>query len=178
MPRDRLTPKQRQLLKEVEALAERFSLDYENIMDFDREGRTHYLRAMKDKLIRSQIIIWYTLVDEFLCMALVHHFFGRKKSTIALWHTKRFKAFNYYLLEEMFLLKKLEYVRSFKKIPPAIERTIRSLNTIRNGIAHALFPENLKKSKPIYRQKSIYTPDGIAVLDEDMQAVINYCLKL
>src|SRR5215467_835409 len=102
---DHLTKTQRALLQEVEALAQRFSLDYQNILDFDADGRTHYLRAMKDKMIRSQVIIWYTLVDEFLSMALVRHFFG-KRSTIKLWRTKRFKAFNYYLLEELFLLKK------------------------------------------------------------------------
>jgi len=177
MTADRLTNTQRALLKEVQSLAERFSLDYPNILAFDREGRTHYLRAMKDKFIRSQVIIWYTLIDEFLAMALVHHFFGRKRSTILLWRTKRFQAFNYHFLEELFLLKKLEYVRSFRKIPPPIELTIRAVNTIRNGLAHSFFPENLKKSKPMYRKESIYTPHGIALLDEDMRAVLSYFLK-
>src|SRR6266404_1889023 len=78
--------------------------------------------------------------------------------------TKKFKNFNYNILEGLFLLEKLRYVRSFMKIPKKITKNIDKINTLRNGLAHAFFPENLKRSKPIYKGKSIFTLQGIQQL--------------
>jgi hypothetical protein len=44
------------------------------------------------------VITRYTLVDEYLNVRIAHYFFGRKKSFIKLWKTKRFKVFNYHVL--------------------------------------------------------------------------------
>jgi hypothetical protein len=57
-----LTRKQRRLLKELEDLTELFGLDYANIHEYEPEARSPVLEVMKDKLVRAQVIMWYTLV--------------------------------------------------------------------------------------------------------------------
>lgn len=59
----------------------------------------------------------YVLVDEYLNGELCDHFFGRKRSYIALWKTKKFQLFNHHILEELSLMQKLRYVKSLRKVP-------------------------------------------------------------
>jgi hypothetical protein len=77
-------------------------------------------------------------------------------------------------LEGLFLLEKLRYVRSFMKIPKKITKNIDKINTLRNGLAHAFFPENLKRSKPIYKGKSIFTLQGIQQFVDDMAEISDF----
>ena len=145
----KLNPTQRRLLSEVRKLAVMGGVNYESVLDYEPRWRTAHLQAAKDHLIRSQIIVWYTLTDEFLNAALCRYFFGNK-SFQTLWKTRRFQYFNWYFLEELSLLAKLRYVQAtWQGLPPKLARTIQNLNTVRNGIAHAFFPENLKKSQPV-----------------------------
>jgi hypothetical protein len=110
----------------------------------------------------------------YLNVQLCHNFFGRNKSFIKLWKTKKFQDFNYHVLEGLFLLEKLRYVKSFKKIPKKIAKNIDQINVLRNGLAHAFFPENLKRSKPIYKGKSIFTFEGIQQFVDDMSEISHF----
>lgn len=176
MAKDRLTRKQKQLIEELDQLSALLSLDYQNAIEYDRKGRTHYLKAARDKMIRGQVIIWYTLVDEFLNMELCHYYFGRKRAFIQLWGTKRFQVFNYHILEELHLMQKLRHVKSIKKIPKSILATIERLNALRNGLAHAFFPENLHRTKPTWKGKDIFSLEGVEELQEDFNAVFKFFL--
>ena len=118
----------------------------------------------------------YTLIDEFLNTRIAHFFFGRKKPFWKLWRTKRFRLFNYHVLEELSLLKKLQLVRAITPIPSAIRDDIERLNSLRNGIAHAFFPENLKKAKPVWKGENIFTLKGVRQFQDDMRKVIDYFL--
>jgi len=129
---------------------------------------------MKRHLIIGDVVMQYTLIDEYLNVQLCHHFFGRNKSFIKLWKTKKFQNFNYHVLEGLFLLEKLRYVKSFKKIRKQIAKTIDQINVLRNGLAHAFFPENLKRSKPIYKGKSIFTFEGIQKFVDDMSEISDF----
>jgi hypothetical protein len=169
MTQPRLTRKQKFLVAELDEISSLFSLDYQNILEYDRDARTPYLEGARDTIIRGQIIIWYTLIDEYLNTQLSHYFFGKKRDFIKLWKTKRFRNFNYYVLEELHLMQKLRFVKALKHIPKSIVSDIERLNALRNGIAHAFFPENLKKSKPIYKGKDIFSVDGIKQLQHDME---------
>jgi len=51
-----MTQKQKSLIKEIEEINSMLSLDYQNILNYDKDGRTYYLQAAKDKIIRGQII--------------------------------------------------------------------------------------------------------------------------
>jgi hypothetical protein len=141
----KLTPKQRRLLDEIESLVQIFGLDYPNIVDYEPAARTPVLEVMKDQIVRSQVIVWYTLIDEHLNMVICHYFFGRKRKFAQLWKTKRFRLFNHYILEDLYLLQKLRLVRSIRPVPKSIVRTIELLNALRNGLAHSFFPQNLRK---------------------------------
>lgn len=45
---------------------------------------------------------------------------------------------------------------------------------MRNGLAHAFFPENLRSSKPIYKGKIIFSRDGLHRFIEDMSKVSDF----
>ena len=144
-----LTRKQRALVKELREIYDLFSIDFYDIADYGREERTVRLELMRNKVIRAEVVIKYVLVDEFLNGELADHFFGQNSSYIRLWKTKKFRHFNYHILEELSLMQKLRYVKSLRKIPKSVSADIDRLNSLRNGIAHAFFPENLRKSQPV-----------------------------
>jgi hypothetical protein len=177
MAQPRLTRKQKSLIAELNDISSLFSLDYQNILEYDKEARTLYLEKARDTIVRGQIIIWYTLVDEYLNTELSHYFFGKKRDFIKLWKTKRFRNFNYYVLEELHLMQKLRFVKAFKPIPKGFVHDIEQLNALRNGIAHAFFPENLKKSKPIYKGKNVFSAEGIKQLQLDMDQMWDFFVR-
>jgi len=174
MPTDLLTKKQKSLLAEVEKVSELLGLDWRNIKEYEREARTPHLERMKRHLIIGEVVMQYTLTDEYLNMELCHYFFGREKSSIQLWKTKKFQNFNYHVLEGLHLLEKLRFVKSFIRIPPKIAKNIEHINVLRNGLAHAFFPENLKRAKPIYKGKNIFTLEGIQQFVDDMAEISHF----
>src|SRR5689334_17751367 len=171
MPTDSLTRKQKSLLGEIEKVAELLGLDWRSIEDYETESRRAHLERIKRHLVIGEVVMQYTLIDEYLNMCLCHYFFGRGKSFIRLWKTKKFQNFNYHILEGLFLLEKLRFVKSFMTVPRAVARDIEQVNSLRNGLAHAFFPENLKRSKPIYKGKNIFTLDGIELFVKDMSDI-------
>lgn len=173
---ERLTKKQRDLVRELEDLADLFGLDYANISEYERAARTPCLELMKDKLVRAQVIMWYTLVDEYLNNEICRFYFGKRRSFPNLWKTKRFKLFNHYILEDLYPVQKLRLVKAFRAIPKSISKNIDSLNALRNGLAHAFFPQNLRKSKPTWKGKNIFSLEGATLFMDDMHDVSNFFL--
>ena len=170
----RLTDKQRRLVRELDEIASLLRLNYREIRTYEKESWTPRLKRVRDHFIRGEVILEYTLVDEFLNNILCHHFFGRKISFIRLWKTKKFRNFNYYVLEKLYLLEKLAYVKAFVNIPRGIVEDINRLNTLRNAVAHAFFPENLRSSKPTWKGKDIFSIEGLGQFNEDMAAIDDY----
>src|SRR5579884_1480979 len=109
---DRMTRHQRQLLDQIEEMASLLKLDYHDIAKYERDARTPVLELMRRRLVISEVVTRYTLVDEHLNARLCHYFFGRKRSFVSLWKTKRFKVFNYHVLEELSLMAKLRFARA------------------------------------------------------------------
>ena len=169
-----LTKKQRALIRELEDICAEFNLDYYNISAYDTGIRTVYLEAARDKIVRGQVIIWYTLIDEFLSCELCRYYFGRKRSFPKLWRTKRFQIFNYHVIEELHLLQKLRHVRAFLRVPKDIVADIERLNALRNGLAHAFFPENLRRSQPKWKGQSIFSLNGLRMLHSDFEKMSNF----
>jgi hypothetical protein len=171
---DKLTRLQKRLAAELAEIAGLARLDYANILDYAPEGRTTRLRVMKNQIVRSQIIADYTLVDELLGSAICHYFFGKKRGFIKLWKTKRFRNFNYYILEVLSLNEKLRLVKSITKVPKRVAADIEALNALRNGLAHALFPENLRSAKPVYKGQDIFSTAGLQRFIEDMTKISDF----
>ncbi len=91
-----------------------------------------------------------------------------------MWKTQKFRTFNYHVLEELSLLKKLTFVKSILKTPKSVVNNIQRINALRNGLAHAFFPENLKALKPVYKGKSIFTLEGIKLFKDDMSEINDF----
>jgi hypothetical protein len=51
---------------------------------------------------------------------------------------------------------------------------VRSLNDVRNGIAHSLFPDKRKRNKAVWRGESIFSRTGRGLFYEDVIQVVDY----
>src|SRR5437660_1583586 len=184
---DRLTLKQRRLLKELEEVSRIVRVDYWNIREREREARTPVLEVMKRELIRGEVVGQYTLIDDLLSTKLCRYFLPGG-SLIAQWKTKRFRRFNYYVIERLYMTQKLAFLKDVYDVPKPIATTIEGINALRNAMAHAFFPENLRAyqikgrpapRKPVmvrYKGKDIFTIEGINVFVEDCGNVVDYML--
>lgn len=172
--RDRLTAKQRRLVKDLDQITQVLGLDYESILDYDRSVRTLKLEAMIRRLARAAVVDAYTLVDELLADQICWFFFGRGVPFWKLWKTKRFRIFNHHILQDMYPLEKLRLVREIRDVPRPIVTHIQDLNTLRNAIAHAFFPENLKKAKPTWKGEDVFSLPTLKLFESDMQQVRDF----
>jgi hypothetical protein len=163
-----LTNYQKRLVRELQEMYELLGLDFYDIKAYSKKARTTRLELMRRAAIRAEVVTTYTLIDEYLCCELCIHFFGRTRDFPALWKTKKFQRFNYHFLEELSLLPKLRYVKALRKIPKPVAAEIEKLNALRNGVAHAFFPENLKKSRAIWDGMSIFSLEGVKAFSADM----------
>ncbi len=170
----KLTRRQKTLLDELRTLAERFGLDYEEIArSASPEERTTRLELAHDKLIRSQIITWYTLMDLLLSLELSDHFFDLRNPLRFFRRSKRYQEFQRNVLEDLSLRQKSRLVSTIWRIPKTLVTTVERLNTIRNSIAHSLFPEDRLASKPRYKGQSVLWLEGLELLSEDVQRVFD-----
>jgi hypothetical protein len=78
------------------------------------------------------------------------------------------------VIEQLSVLEKLGFVDAIQKVHRLVAEDIRRLNAFRNALAHAFFPENLKKSKPEWKGTSVFTVQGVRRFDEDMDKIFNY----
>jgi hypothetical protein len=170
----KLTKKQRQLVAELRHLLSTLMLDPANIVtDSDPEARTTYLELAKDQIIRSAVILKYVLMDEFLSAVVCWHYFGKKRGFPQLWRTQRFRSFNYFVLERLYLLQKLDLIKSVHEIPKWVSSDLAALNELRNGIAHSFFPQN-RRRKPEWKGHSVFTRAGFDCFLEDMQKLSDF----
>jgi hypothetical protein len=180
----RLTPKQSRLKQEIEDIAEFIGMDHWNIADYEEEARTPKLQIMKNQLVRGEIIMKYALIDELLTVIICHHYFKKPKkgfSFISLWKTKRFQIFNYYILDDVYLLQKLRVAHAIAEIPAPIRNAIERVNALRNSIAHSFFPENRRQyisyKKVIYRDADIFTKLGVEKFSQDLTMIEEYLFE-
>ena len=133
---------------EVEEIASIVSMDVWNIEKYEGDERWHRLREMKDRPVRSEVILKYALIDEFLTDVICVYYFRKPKKAATfhyLWRTKHFRIFVHYLMDETFLLKKLAAVEAITKVPRDVTNAIKRINDVRNAVAHSLFPENRRR---------------------------------
>jgi len=174
MAGEKLTKKQQELVIEIKKIVSLLDIDYQHITRIEKSQRTIHLQIIKDQMIRGQIIMYYTLVDDILSGRICRYYFGEKGDFIKLWKTKRFQLFNHHVIEELSLMKKLSFVRAIIAVPKNITGEIERLNALRNGVVHAFFPENLRRFKPLWKGKNIFTFDGIKSMVEDMEKVFEF----
>lgn len=169
-----LTKKQKALIDEIDQIFSLLDLDYFRILAYERKSRTVRLELAKRHAIRGEVITQHTLIDERLSSVLCDYFFGRHRSYIRLWRTKKFKNFNHYVLQELSLVKKLAFVKEILDISRPIANDIEKINGLRNALAHAFFPENLRRPRLQYKGTDIFSLLGIRRLLEDTSAIHEY----
>jgi len=177
MAKIRLTKKQRELVGELRHLMSTLGLDpAEIVAEADPEARTTCLELAKDQTIRGGVLLKYVLMDELLSAVICWHYFGKKRSFQQLWKTKRFKSFNYFILERLYLLQKLDLVKSIHDIPGWVSSELAALNDLRNGIAHSFFPQN-RRRKPEWKGHSVFRRTGFDRFLEDMQKLSDFFVE-
>jgi hypothetical protein len=180
-----LTRAERRLQAEVRDITLLIDVDFWAVeQHYKPRYRKAKLELMKEKLVRSEVIYRYTLVDEFLTDVICDYYFHRPKKSLgytALWRTKHFKVFVHYLMDETFLLKKLSMVEAIKKVPPDVSKSIKRINDVRNALAHSLFPQNRRryvKDKTVtYQGVPLFSRAGVVKFSEDYDIVHEYFWK-
>jgi hypothetical protein len=179
----RLTGTQKHLVSELDKIMVAARLDYWNILDTESDWRTTHLQLITREIIRGQVVSKYTLIDEQLGSRICHYMFDNKKF-MRLWKTRKFERFNYYTIEKMSVMEKLAFVKDVYTVPKAIASNVEQINAIRNAVAHAFFPENLRAHRakqrspmrrmfgPHYKGIDIFTFPGFERFLSDAQNVV------
>ena len=148
--------------------------------------RTIVLQSIMREIVRGEVVSQYTLIDEELGSKICRYMFDNKKF-MKLWKTRKFERFNYFILEKMSLMEKLAFVKDLYTVPRAIAADIESINALRNAVAHAFFPENLrvyrtkhsasrKLSGPRYKGIDVFTFDGFDRFIHDSRRVVEFLI--
>ena len=191
MPNERyLTRTQKRLVEDLDKIMSVAGLDYWNILDRDPaydQHRTVVLQAIMREIVRGEVVSQYTLIDEQLGSTICNYMFDNKKF-MRLWKTKKFERFNYFILEKMSLMEKLAFVKDVYRVSRTIAADIENINAIRNALAHAFFPENLrayrtkhgsafrKLTGPRYKGVDIFTFDGLDRFLDDSHRVVQFLI--
>lgn len=176
-----LTTAQKRLRAEVEEVSATLKMDHWNLTDYPPESRTTLLQLAKHNLIRGDIILKYTLIDEYLTVLIVNCFFGkprRGETYRQLWRTKKFRIFNHHVMDEMYVLGKLRAARFVTDVPRTVRDNIERINALRNAVAHSFFPENrrdyAKRRKVEYRESDIYSLEGFRKFQNDFHVIADW----
>ncbi len=172
---DRLTKRQRVLKREIDEIVDLMDIEFADIGFISKEWRTPHLQRVKDHLIRSAVVLDYTLIDEYLDSLICYYIFGTKKSFIQLWKMQRFRNFNHFILEKLYVSQKLDFAKAIQRgIPKDIESAIRKINDLRNALAHSFFPENRREKPPLFGGHSIHTVEGFKLYWADTRKIARY----
>ena len=148
-------------------------LDSSRIAEYPRRYRLGQLQRMQRQTVVGAVLFRYTSVDEVLACVIASDFFEPSRSFPEHWRAKRFKAFNYFVLDQLYLAQKLRLVQYLHPVPRKLASTIMALNDLRNALGHSLFPEN-RKQKPQWAGKLIFEVEAIEAFDADTQEVIDW----
>jgi hypothetical protein len=179
-----LTSLQKKLRKEAEEIAKMAKVDFWNIeKEWEGEWRTTAFRMAIARLVVAEVIAQYTMLDEILTDYLCRYYFKKPGSPrFIYWKQKKFRVFVHFMLDEMYLLKKMQMVHAIRPLPKEIRETIQKMNAVRNALAHSFFPENrkeyLKVGKVLYSGKDIRTTEGLKKFMEDCDEAYFFIRKL
>lgn len=170
-----LTKRQRDLTQQVKHLLDVLSLS-PDVSDLDRELRTTHLEMARRYLVTSGVLSRYLLMDELLNDVICRDLFPRERSYPQLWRTAKFKAFNYHVLERLYLVQKTEFVRARTRLPKKVHKDLLALNELRNALAHSFFPEN-RRVKPGWKGADIFSRAGFDQFWDDMGEASDFFIE-
>ena len=167
----KLTKQQRQIIDDYELLAAPLKIDVDQLSD-DTADRTLRLQFIFHEWVRGMVIMRYTLIDEYLACIIANYMFGKPKTWHyrQKWRTKKFQRFNHYVLDELYLLKKQDFVHAIKPLPSDIRSKIMQINDVRNAMAHSFFPQN--RRRPEIKSRRIGPPPRVGLASRPGDAVV------
>ena len=171
----KLTKRQREIANDIKYLTEVLKLTPE-LSGVDREFRTVHLELARRHLVTSGVLNQYLWMDEMLNDTICRELFPRSAAYPQLWHTKWFKAFNYYVLERIYLVQKADFARATTRMPKKVYKDLMALNELRNALAHSFFPEN-RRVKPSWKGANIFSRDGFDQFRNDMGRAAEFFLN-
>jgi hypothetical protein len=177
-----LTKKQKELRTEAEKMVELAQIDFWNIEDVPRDDRTTRLRIALHHIALSVVVSRYTLLDEILAECICRYYFPNDpKKPYVRWKADRFRIFVNYLLDETYLLKKMEVVHAINPLPSPVRSIIYKANNLRNAMAHSFFPENRKEhrkvGKVLYDGNNVRTATGLEAFVSDCGDAFSYLAR-
>src|SRR5713101_619848 len=165
-----MTAAERREAEKLAQLVAAVGLEPDQINAYPRRHRVGQLQRMQRQLVIGAVLFRYTYIDELLSDLIAWDYFDQSRSFAQHWQTKRFRAFNHFVLDQLYLVQKLNYVRYRHSVPKPLVSTITAMNDLRNALAHSFFPEN-RRNKPEWRRQSIFDPPALEGFDEDTQRV-------
>ncbi len=165
-PEYKLTSYERRLWVEVDRILYQNYLTPRTVTDFwrdDRDAVIWHLKQMKDRVIRTVVIMRYVELDDLLNHTILKHLLKRGSRT----NNKRRTVIA--MLDRLYPIQKIDIVKTFLKVPATICDHIMALNTIRNSFAHRFDLKEIPKSKRLYKGKhDLFTKKGLKKFEDDM----------
>ncbi|RWB79140.1 MAG: hypothetical protein EOQ50_04865 [Mesorhizobium sp.] len=106
---------------------------------YEPDARRSQLDRMKMDMIRMKVIGDYVFVDELLSVVMISYFFPAK-DFLKRYRQKKVRTFVNFVLDDLYLVRKLAAVKEIRKVDPAIASLVEKLNAIRNALAHGFTP--------------------------------------
>jgi hypothetical protein len=177
-----LTRAQRRIVGEIEELLRLGSYDWRVVEElYEPDARLGQLKRIKLDFIRMKVIGDYVFADELLSVIIVAYFFPLKDFPMR-WKNKKMLTFMHFIMEELFMLRKLALVREIRRFDKRMVEMLQSLNALRNAMAHSFFPEmkrDYRKTRKVtWKGQSIYTTQGMQQFDTDMRNLLDYLFQM
>ncbi len=169
------------LYAEAEEIARISQMNFWDVEDLPKSERKTHLELSIRHMVTAAVVSHYTLLDDVLAEIICRYYFPAKRKRYALWKKESFRVFVTFLLDEIYLLKKLETVHALRLLPGEVRSIIQKANALRNSLAHSFFPENRKEhskaGKVLYGKKDINTAEGLGAFQTDCSEAFNYLAR-
>ena len=177
-----LTKAQRRLSAEIAEILGMAGMDWRTVEDdYEPAARLHQLLRIKQDFIRAKIISDYVFVDELLTVTIVSYFFPTKQFP-SRFRKKKFRTFMHFVMEELYLLRKLALVKEIRGFDPSMARVAASINVLRNAMAHSFDPAKKRDFREVgkvtYKGKDIYAVEGLRAYDADATKLHDYLFAM
>jgi hypothetical protein len=115
-----LTGAEQQLFEEVEKIAELTQVNYTSVEKCPPDKRTARLHIAIHRMVVSEIVVKYTIIDEMLSDIIGRYFFESKGTLTGGREAKQFILFSEHILDGLYLSAKLDLVEAIKPLPKDI----------------------------------------------------------
>ena len=176
-----LTRTELKLKREAERIAVMTKLDFWNVEKVDKRFRNVHLSNSINHMVLGEVITQYILLDEVLTVLICRYYFKKSRKRFLLWRRKNFRIFVNFILDETYLIKKMEVIQAFKPLPSEVRSIIHKVNSVRNAMAHSFFPENRKEyrkvGKVMYSGKDIRRSEGLEKFMDECNEAWEYLAR-